>query len=109
MKPSLSYAHVQKQDREEAARSINHLKVKIEETNIADMQSVFYQLIEEQTKTLMLAEVSDEYVFKTISPAKVSEEKSQPKRALIVILGIMLGGMLAVIIVLIRHFKKSKQ
>ena len=41
MKPSLSYAHVQKQDREEAARSINYLKVKIEETNIADMQSVF--------------------------------------------------------------------
>ena len=63
-------------------------------------------MIEEQTKTLMLAEVSDEYVFKTISPAKVSEEKAKPKpkRALIV----MLGGMLAVIIVLIRHFKKSK-
>ena len=69
------------------------------------MQSVFYQLIEEQTKTLMLAEVSDEYVFKTVSPAKVAEEKAKPMRALIVILGFMLGGMLSVIIVLIRHFR----
>jgi len=101
-------AHVQKQDREEATRSINYLKAKIEETNIADMQSVFYQLIEEQTKTLMLAEVSEEYVFKTLSPAKVAEEKAKPKRALIVILGFLLGGMLAVLIVLIRHFKKAK-
>ncbi|MFT6732254.1 MAG: hypothetical protein ACJAS9_000433 [Polaribacter sp.] len=98
-------AHIQKQDREEATKSIAYLNDKIQETNIADMQSVFYQLIEEQTKTLMLAEVSDEYVFKTLSPAKVAEEKAKPKRALIVILGLMLGGMLAVIIVLIRHFR----
>ncbi|PCI73563.1 MAG: LPS O-antigen length regulator [Gammaproteobacteria bacterium] len=100
-------AHIQKQDREEAIKSIAYLNDKIKETNIADMQSVFYQLIEEQTKTLMLAEVSDEYVFKTLSPAKVAEEKAKPKRALIVILGLMLGGMLAVIIVLIRHFKRN--
>ncbi len=100
-------AHIQKQDREEATKSINYLNDKIKETNIAGMQSVFYQLIEEQTKTLMLAEVSEEYVFKTLSPAKVAEEKAKPKRALIAILGFMLGGMLAVIIVLIRHFRNS--
>jgi len=99
--------HVQKQDREEATKSIAYLNKKIKETNIADMQSVFYQLIEEQTKTLMLAEVSAEYVFKTLSPSKVAEEKAKPKRALIAILGFMLGGMLAVIIVLIRHFRNS--
>jgi len=98
-------AHIQKQDREEATRSIDYLKDKIKETNIADMQSVFYQLIEEQTKTLMLAEVSDEYVFKTLSPSKVAEEKAKPKRALIAILGFMLGGMLSVLFVLIRYFK----
>ncbi|TQV83023.1 LPS O-antigen length regulator [Aliikangiella coralliicola] len=100
-------AHVQKQDREEAIKSIAYLNDKIKETNVADMQSVFYQLIEEQTKTLMLAEVSEEYVFKTISPAKVPEQKAKPKRALIVVLGIMLGGMLAVMIVLIQHFRRS--
>jgi len=102
-------AHIQKQDKEEAQKNINYLKEKIKETNLADMQSVFYQLIEEQTKTLMLAEVSDEYVFKTLSPAKVALEKDKPKRALIAVLGFLLGGMLSVIIVLIRHFRKKSQ
>ncbi|WP_144393560.1 Wzz/FepE/Etk N-terminal domain-containing protein [Pleionea sediminis] len=99
--------HIQKQDREEAAKSIAYLNRKIKETNIADMQSVFYQLIEEQTKTLMLAEVSDEYVFKVLSPAKVPEEKFKPKRVLICALGTLLGVVLAVIFVLISHFRNK--
>ena len=97
-------------DRNEAIKSIAYLQEKIKETQVSDMQTVFYQLIEEQTKTLMLAEVSDEYVFKTISPARVAEEKSKPKRALICVLGFILGGMLSVVIVLIRcyFFQGSK-
>lgn len=99
-------SHIQTKDREEAIKSINYLNQKIEETKVADMKVVFYQLIEEQTKTLMLAEVSNEYVFKTLSPAKVPEVKVKPKRALIVILGIFLGGMLSILVVLIRNFRK---
>jgi hypothetical protein len=71
------------------------------------MQTVFYQLIEEQTKTIMLAEVSKEYVLKTIDPANAPEEKAKPKRALIVVLGTMLGGILSVLFVLIRYFTKK--
>jgi LPS O-antigen subunit length determinant protein (WzzB/FepE family) len=53
--------------------------------------------------------VRDEYVFKTIDPAIVPEQKFKPKRALICVLGVLLGGMLSVMIVLIRHFvSKSK-
>ncbi len=71
------------------------------------MQSVFYQLIEEQTKTLMLAEVSDEYVFKTLSPARVEEQKSKPKR-IVVVLGFILGGFLSLLVVLFRYFTSKK-
>ena len=66
------------------------------------MQSVFYQLIEEQTKNLMLAQVQDEFAFKIIDPAVVPEEKAGPKRALICVLAVLLGGMLGMGIVLIR-------
>jgi uncharacterized protein involved in exopolysaccharide biosynthesis len=52
----------------------------------------------------MVAEASTEYAFVTVSPAMVPEEKSQPKRALICILGSLLGGMLAVLLVLVRHY-----
>jgi LPS O-antigen subunit length determinant protein (WzzB/FepE family) len=51
---------------------------------------------EEQTKNMMLTKVKAEYVLKTIDPPQVPDEKAGPKRALIVVLGTMLGGMLSV-------------
>ena len=98
---------MREQDKIEAQSSIDYLTIKLQETQLADMQTVFYQLIEEQTKTIMLAEVSKEYVLKTIDPANAPEEKAKPKRALIVVLGTMLGGVLSVLIVLIRYFTKK--
>ena len=55
----------------------------------------------------MLAQVRPEYVFKTIDPAVVPEKKSKPQRALICVLGTLLGGMFAVVIVLLRHYTRS--
>jgi uncharacterized protein involved in exopolysaccharide biosynthesis len=101
--------HMQQRDRDEALKSIKYLKAKIKETKIADMQSVFYQLIEEQTKTLMLTEVSDEYVFKTLDPAKVPEIKFKPRRAVVAILGLVMGGIISVMIVLIKYFRNRNK
>jgi uncharacterized protein involved in exopolysaccharide biosynthesis len=100
---------MREQDKSEAQRSINFLSKKLQETQLADMQTVFYQLIEEQTKTIMLAEVSPEYVLKTIDPANSPDEKAKPKRALIVVLGTMLGGILSLLIVLVRYFTKNSK
>ena len=100
---------MREQDKAEAQRSIDYLSNKLKETQLADMQTVFYQLIEEQTKTIMLAEVSKEYVLKTIDPANAPEEKAKPKRALIVIFGTVLGGMLSLVIVFFRYFSTKKQ
>jgi uncharacterized protein involved in exopolysaccharide biosynthesis len=96
-------------DLEETHSSIAFLQQQLTKTQISDMQTVFYQLIEEQTKTLMLAEVRKEYVFKTLDAAVVPEEKVKPKRALIVVLAGLLGGILSVAIVLVRGaFRKEK-
>ncbi|ERB64010.1 lipopolysaccharide biosynthesis protein [Vibrio coralliilyticus OCN008] len=84
-------------------RNIEYLEQQLDRTKVVDMQNVFYQLIEEQTKTLMLAEVKDEYAFKVIDPPVVPEEKVGPKRALICILATLLGGMLGVAIVLVHY------
>jgi uncharacterized protein involved in exopolysaccharide biosynthesis len=94
---------MKQRDVAEAERNIGYLKTQLVKTSVADMQTVFYKLIEEQTKTLMLAEVNQEYVFKTLDPAVVAEEKAKPKRALIVVLGTVLGGMAGVMLVLIRY------
>jgi LPS O-antigen subunit length determinant protein (WzzB/FepE family) len=93
---------------EQVNRNIEYLTVQIEKTAIADMREVFYQLIEEQTKSKMLAEASPEYAFVTVSRAMVPEQRSQPKRALVCILGTLLGGMLSVLWVLVRRYAFSK-
>ena len=100
---------MKERDVAEANRSSEFLETQIAKTNVADIRTILYQLIEEQTKTIMFAEVRDEYVFKTIDPALVPEEEAGPKRALICVLGTMLGGMLAIMIVLIRHFFRKEE
>lgn len=90
----------------EAIKSTDFLTQQLEQTKIADIRAVLYKLVEEQTKTIMFAKVRDEYVFKTIDAALVPEEKFKPKRALIAILGTMLGGMLSVMLVLVRNYMK---
>lgn len=99
---------MKERDVAEAIRSSDFLNKQIAQTNVADIRSILYKLVEEQAKTIMFAEVRDEYVFKTIDPALVPEEKAKPKRALICVLGTMLGGMLAVMLVLIRHFVRKE-
>ena len=94
-------------DSQEVDRNIKYLKSNLEETNLADMRTVFYQLIEEQLKTKMLSQVREEYTFKTIDPAVVPEEKSKPKRALICVLGTLLGGIFSVLLVLMKYFMRK--
>lgn len=98
---------MREQDQIEAKASIDYLTKQLANIKVATMESVFYQLIEEQTKNMMLTMVKKEYVLKTIDPAQVPDTKDKPKRALIVVLGTMLGGILSVLIVLIRYFSRK--
>jgi uncharacterized protein involved in exopolysaccharide biosynthesis len=100
-------AVVKAQDVDEATKSIEYLTQQIANTSLADLQAMFFELIQSQTETVMLAEVRPEYVFKTIDPAVIPEEKSKPSRALICVLGTLLGGMLGVVVVLIRYYALS--
>ena len=45
-----------------------YLREQVTNTSLADLQAVFFDLIQSQTETVMLAEVRQEYVFETITP-----------------------------------------
>jgi len=94
-------------DLTEAHKSIAYLEQQLGKTKLNELQNVLYQIIEEQTKTIMFAEVREQYAFKTIDPALAPELEYGPKRALISVSGGILGSMLAVIFVLIRFFSKK--
>ncbi|GAA5142155.1 Wzz/FepE/Etk N-terminal domain-containing protein [Thalassotalea piscium] len=94
-------------DISEAQASINYLNETLSKVNNTSIQASFYQLIEDQTNILMLANSRKEYIFKTISPAIVPEKKSKPNRILIVLAGGIIGGFLSVCWILIRFFNRT--
>ena len=79
-------------DIREAEDSIRFLETQREKTRIVSLDEMFAQLIEEQIKTIMLANVSKEYVFDVIDPPIEPEVKSKPSRAVICVLGTFLEG-----------------
>ena len=99
--------HMQERQVIKTARNIEYLEAQIQKNSIAEIETVLYAIVEEQFKEKMLAEANPEYAFITVSPSMVPEEKSSPKRFLIVILATILGFFLAIIYVLIRNFYKT--
>ncbi|MDB4453446.1 Wzz/FepE/Etk N-terminal domain-containing protein [Pseudomonadales bacterium] len=100
--------YMRNKDLASAERTIDYLTQQLNRTSIADMQTIFYQLIEEQTKIIMLANVRQDYVLEVIDPAVVPEKKAKPNRMMICILVTMLGGLISVAAVLIRKLNQKE-
>ena len=81
-----------------AQRSVDYLKTQVTKTDLSELQSGLYDLIQTQIQTIMLAEASPEYVFRTVDPALVPENKSSPNRILITLVGFFLGLILSIAI-----------
>jgi uncharacterized protein involved in exopolysaccharide biosynthesis len=92
----------------EAERSIVFLNQQIEKTKLSDVRAMLFSLIEEQTKTLMLANVRDEYVFKIVDPSVVAERKVKPARSVICIIGLILGVIISMLVVIFRYISNKE-
>lgn len=93
----------------ENKESIKYLNEELANTNIAEMQNVFYTIIEEQTKSMLLAKVRKEFAFKVIESPIVEEQKSSPNRAVICILGAVFSVFFICITVLLIHFIRENK
>lgn len=88
--------------------NIKYLQAQIEQTSISNMEAVFYSIIEEQVKSKMLTEATPEHTFVLVSKSMVPEKKSGPKRIFLLIAGSILGVILSIFLVLVRHaFRNS--
>jgi hypothetical protein len=85
-------------------KNIGYLDEQIATTSVAETREIFFTLIQEQVKSKMLVEASPDYAFTVVGEVMLQEEKSQPKRALIVVLGSLLGAMLSICLVLFRYY-----
>jgi len=95
-------------DMAESKKNIDYLEQKISETGIAEMQAVFYGMIEAQMKTLMLAEVDEQYLVESVVEPKVAELRSSPNRKIILVLAVLLGAFIACLFIFAKAFFSSR-
>src|SRR6185437_21715 len=79
---------------QESTRNIEYLKKQLAQTTVVELQHVMYALIENETKSLMLANGRLEYAFTIVDPAVPPEVRFSPRRTLMVISGLFIGGFI---------------
>ena len=94
--------NIRSKDVTEAEESIAFLTKKRQSLELVAIDAVFAQLIEDQTKTIMLANASKYYIFDIIEPPVVAEKKVYPQRFLVCGLSLLFGFFLAVSGVLLK-------
>ncbi len=99
--------YMQQRQIQKVTKNIEYLKTQIDKTPVMEMRDAFYSVMEEQIKNKMLAEASPDYVFVAVSPSMVPEKKSQPSRALIVLLASLFGLMFSSVLVSVLHYVKK--
>jgi uncharacterized protein involved in exopolysaccharide biosynthesis len=83
---------------EESTRNIEYLNKQLPQTNVVEIQHAIYALIEAETKALMLAHGRMEYAFTIVDPAIPPQVRFSPRRTLMVISGLFIGGFIGSII-----------
>jgi uncharacterized protein involved in exopolysaccharide biosynthesis len=92
---------------DDANRNIKFLNEQIDKTRVVEVQRSMYNLIENETKTLMLANAKIEYAFSVIDPAVPPERKSSPHRSLYVVCGAIMGAAVGLLVAYLRRSRRS--
>ena len=77
---------------DEAERNIAYLSGEVSKTNIVEVKSAIYSLMETEIKNEMIARGRDEYALRVIDPAEPPEKMSFPRPVLWTV-GAFLGGI----------------
>tara|TARA_X000000368_G_scaffold390475_1_gene353732 strand:- start:22350 stop:23294 length:945 start_codon:yes stop_codon:yes gene_type:complete len=99
---------MREKDIDTSNKALSYLEQELSQTRLVEIKESINQLIESQLETRMMAQISEEYSLSIIEPPFIPEEKSKPFRSLIVILATIIGGLLGMIIVLVRSYVSNK-
>ena len=92
---------------DESTRNIAYLNEQIAGTNVVELRKVMFDIIETETKTVMLAKGRSEYAFEVVDPAVTPELKSRPHRALMVLVGLVLGSVFGALVAFVLDRRRA--
>jgi hypothetical protein len=84
-----------------AQKSFNFLEKNVANINSSEIQDIFYSLMEEQLRIIMLTNATSEYVFTVIDPANLPQQKYKPLVSLIIIVGTFFSAFICILFLLI--------
>jgi uncharacterized protein involved in exopolysaccharide biosynthesis len=87
----------------EAEANVTYLQLELGKTSVVTLQQSIGRLMESELQKLMLARGNSEFAFRVVDPAQEPKVRSRPRRSLIVVLSTFVGGLIAVLLVMIRH------
>ena len=93
---------------EEVNAALDFLKSEQENVNQLGLKNTINALISNQMNDKMMVSIKDDYMLTIIDPPIVPELKSSPNRAMICILITILGGLLSIVLALIKSFLQRK-
>ena len=89
--------YVKDREKLEAENSLKYLRQRLGESNVIEVQRVIAALIQQKIQTLMLAEVSEEYLFDIVDKPFRPDYKFWPKRTQMTIIGTIISGLIAIL------------
>lgn len=94
-------------DIKQAEAALDFLQGLLSENSIVTLDQIFAQLIEEETKKILLASVTNEYVFEVIDPPVVSEVSFGPDRKKTCAVVTLIFLILSIVLVLVKDYLLS--
>ena len=94
---------IRTRDLKKSDEALDYLNAQYSSTQNAALKNSLNFLIQNHLETQMLANIGDFYYFDVIDQAYIPFYKKSPSRALICILGFMLGLLTSTLFVLFKH------
>jgi uncharacterized protein involved in exopolysaccharide biosynthesis len=96
--------HMSSEAKRVAATNKQYLEAELGKTADPLLKQKIYELIAQQLETSMTAEVKENFAFKVIDPPKAPDKKAKPKRALMVILSVVVSGFIGVFVAFFMEY-----
>ncbi len=92
-----------------AENSIDYLYNQLKTTQFDELRVLYAELIQEQTKSITLAQANKEYAFEILDPAVAPENPIKPKHRTILLLSVVIGLVLGIVTALTSNAMQSRK
>jgi uncharacterized protein involved in exopolysaccharide biosynthesis len=94
--------HMRQRAIDQSARNIEYLKSQVQSTNVVELRTAIFSLMESEIQKGMLARGNDEFALRVIDPAMAPERPSSPRSSLLLAASIVGGLFISALLVVVR-------